>query len=316
MNYFVDYENVNSQGLKGIETLTDKDNVNVYYSAEANTMKMDTVKMLMSSSCKVDLREVETTKFKNFLDFNIVCDVMISLFKDNEDTATIISKDKDYMVCCNKAKAFDKTVKIFGAIGENNAPENVTPKFYIGEEDVKKVVEDIVEKKEPERKLPKAVVKNAKKFNSSTIIVTNSTPKKSKTVVKNAKKYSTDTFVDTPIYEEKSTPIAKPDVAFVIEERESFFDKTDDKVNVKTTAKYKKAKDKVLKCEKAKWTSKEKRLFNNVFLYCDNLPVDKKEFDACQSLSDVKFVCVNKLGATNGIAFFESLEEKYIELLA
>ena len=51
--YYVDYENVNSQGLKGVEHLTENDEVNILYSKKADNVKIDILTALMASKASI-----------------------------------------------------------------------------------------------------------------------------------------------------------------------------------------------------------------------------------------------------------------------
>ncbi len=99
--YYIDYENVSSQGLKGIELLTDEDEVILLYSKKADNVKIDTLTMMMESKAKIRFMPVHVGT-PNALDFQLV--TLLFLNYRNEDYCYIISKDSGYD-CCIKTAA-------------------------------------------------------------------------------------------------------------------------------------------------------------------------------------------------------------------
>ena len=99
--YYIDYENVSSQGLKGIEALTPNDEVNLLYSKKADHVKIDILTMLMASKAKINFLPVHVGT-KNALDFQLV--TLLFLNYKEEDFCYIISKDSGYD-CCIKTAA-------------------------------------------------------------------------------------------------------------------------------------------------------------------------------------------------------------------
>ncbi|MBQ9594061.1 MAG: hypothetical protein IJR36_09330 [Lachnospiraceae bacterium] len=91
--YFVDYENVGSAGVDGVDYLTDQDEIKIFYSNHADTLKYEQVKQLLSTKAKVDLLKIETGT-ANALDFQLVAMLYYTL-KDDEPRY-IISRDTGY----------------------------------------------------------------------------------------------------------------------------------------------------------------------------------------------------------------------------
>ena len=104
--YYIDYENVTSQGLKGIELLTESDEVNLLYSKKAETMKIDILTQLLASRAKINFIPVHVGT-PNALDFQLI--TLLFLHYSKENMHYIISKDSGYD-CCIKTAA------------DNNAP--------------------------------------------------------------------------------------------------------------------------------------------------------------------------------------------------
>ena len=92
--YFVDYENVGSAGIEGIDTLPEGNTVHIFYSVKADTMKMDQVIQLMRVSANVEFHDVTMRGQKNALDFQLIA--MLYFTKKEDDTCYIISKDQGY----------------------------------------------------------------------------------------------------------------------------------------------------------------------------------------------------------------------------
>ena len=105
--YYIDYENVSSQGLQGVELLTENDEVNLLYSKKADNVKIDMLTMLMASKAKIHFLPVHVGT-PNALDFQLVTLLFLN-YKEGVNHY-IISKDSGYD-CCIKTAA------------ENGAPD-------------------------------------------------------------------------------------------------------------------------------------------------------------------------------------------------
>ena len=125
--YFVDYENVGSAGIEGIDTLPAGNKVHIFYSVKADTMKMDQVIQLMRVAADVEFHDVTMRGQKNALDFQLIA--MLYFTKKDEDTCYIISKDQGYdaaIIFGRKigAEQVYRRVSINGEnIGETKAPQ-------------------------------------------------------------------------------------------------------------------------------------------------------------------------------------------------
>ena len=106
--YYIDYENVTSQGLKGIELLTESDEVNLLYSKKAETMKIDILTQLLASRAKINFIPVHVGT-PNALDFQLITLLFLHYSKNNMHY--IISKDSGYD-CCIKTAAENDAVNI------------------------------------------------------------------------------------------------------------------------------------------------------------------------------------------------------------
>lgn len=97
--YLVDFENVNTRGLKGIERLKAKDKVIVLYSHNAGTIRCDMMNELLRSQVSVEFLEV-TQLGQNGLDFQLsaLLGCLIGGFRGTCLNIYIISKDTGFDV--------------------------------------------------------------------------------------------------------------------------------------------------------------------------------------------------------------------------
>ena len=91
--FYVDYENVHHGGTVGIDELTNSEYVFLFYSQNANTMNMDTVKHFLGSRCGIEFVEADTGT-TNALDFQLVTFLFSGIAQD--DYHYIISKDHGF----------------------------------------------------------------------------------------------------------------------------------------------------------------------------------------------------------------------------
>lgn len=95
--YFIDFENVKSEGLTGIKSLHKQDKVLVLYSKNANKLEIELVKDIFTSSCQISFVEIEHLG-KNSLDFQLctLLGYIIGGFRGTKLNLFIVSKDKGY----------------------------------------------------------------------------------------------------------------------------------------------------------------------------------------------------------------------------
>ena len=91
--YYVDYENVGSNGLLGLEKLTKDDRLILFFSDHADTIKMDVVQSLMKTPCQVEFYKIERGT-QNALDFQLI--TMLYTVETGKEPCYIISKDNGY----------------------------------------------------------------------------------------------------------------------------------------------------------------------------------------------------------------------------
>lgn len=91
--YYVDYENVGSIGLLGLEKLTGNDRLILFFSDHADTIKMEIVQALMKTPCQVEFHKIERGT-QNALDFQLI--TMLYTLETGKEPCYIISKDNGY----------------------------------------------------------------------------------------------------------------------------------------------------------------------------------------------------------------------------
>lgn len=95
MIYLIDFENVHSDGLKGIEQLGKKDTCYIFYSEHAGVLTFNMHKRITES--KADIFYVEAqVGMKNALDFQLVSYLGYMIREALEENYCIISNDKAF----------------------------------------------------------------------------------------------------------------------------------------------------------------------------------------------------------------------------
>lgn len=93
VTYYVDYENVGSDGLAGIETLGKKDKIVLLFSDKSPTIRIDIMQIISERNVRISFRKV-VTGTPNALDFQLVADLTHHL--GPQRNSCIISKDTGY----------------------------------------------------------------------------------------------------------------------------------------------------------------------------------------------------------------------------
>ncbi|MCM1577643.1 MAG: PIN domain-containing protein [Ruminococcus sp.] len=93
--FLVDFENVHSTGLLGVDQLTEKDSVYIFYSVNSNSMSFEAYKMLNESKAKITVLSA-SCGIKNALDFQLSSFVGYIAGTSDDKDIYIISADKGY----------------------------------------------------------------------------------------------------------------------------------------------------------------------------------------------------------------------------
>lgn len=102
--FFVDYENVNRDGLNGITKLTETDCVRIYYSDAAETLTFGLHRRINASKAHFDYIKVQIP-IKNAVDCQILFDIRDFAKKQREAEYFIVSKDSDFNQAVEAFKA-------------------------------------------------------------------------------------------------------------------------------------------------------------------------------------------------------------------
>lgn len=97
--YYIDFENVKTAGLKGIDALPSGETVKIFAKGGSDQMKFNDIKTLMAAKATVTIEDV-VTGTKNALDFQLLADLTIDCMKragmSSAPLFVIISADRGY----------------------------------------------------------------------------------------------------------------------------------------------------------------------------------------------------------------------------
>lgn len=93
--YLIDFENVHSDGLKGIEKLERSDECYIFYSEHAGVLTFNMHKKITESRAKIYYVEAQVG-MKNALDFQLVSYLGYMLRENPEATYCLVSNDKAF----------------------------------------------------------------------------------------------------------------------------------------------------------------------------------------------------------------------------
>lgn len=116
--YLIDFENVHSDGLKGIEQLERKDECYIFYSEHAGVLTFNMHKKITESRAKIYYVEAQVG-MKNALDFQLVSYLGYMLREKPEETYCIISNDKAFELVSKFWQ--DKGVNVTSAVSLDKA---------------------------------------------------------------------------------------------------------------------------------------------------------------------------------------------------
>ena len=93
--YLIDFENVHSDGLKGIEQLSENDVCYVFYSEHAGVLTFNIHKKIIDSKAKIYYVEAQVG-MKNALDFQLVSYLGYMIRENQEASYCVISNDRAF----------------------------------------------------------------------------------------------------------------------------------------------------------------------------------------------------------------------------
>ncbi|MBO4391031.1 MAG: hypothetical protein J5825_09275 [Lachnospiraceae bacterium] len=93
--FLIDFENVRSEGLRGVENLTEEDQVWIFYSKNADSITFEVYDLIGKSKAKIHKYKIARGG-KNSLDFQLSSFVGYMLNEDWTESYYIVSKDNGY----------------------------------------------------------------------------------------------------------------------------------------------------------------------------------------------------------------------------
>ena len=93
--YLVDFENVKSKGLQGIDNLTETDTVIIFYSENSDTINFEMHQKVLTSKADIEYFKVNVGG-KNALDFQLSTLLGYLVAKDTYTNIFIISNDRGF----------------------------------------------------------------------------------------------------------------------------------------------------------------------------------------------------------------------------
>ena len=123
--YFVDYENVGSDGLNGIDTLDANNSVFIFYSRNADKITFDVHMQMNLSKAEIRYFKAETGQ-KNALDFQLssYMGYVIRANESSESEYYIVSKDNGFNALISFWNSFKINIKVIQSLSNRTpAPE-------------------------------------------------------------------------------------------------------------------------------------------------------------------------------------------------
>lgn len=124
--YLIDYENVKSEGIKGVAQLGEDDRVVIFYSHNADTITFEAMDMIFSSKAQISKYKI-LCGGKNALDFQLSTYLGYLIHEAKDSYFYIISKDNGFKHVVDFWKRtfqFDGYVYCFATIADGNARQN------------------------------------------------------------------------------------------------------------------------------------------------------------------------------------------------
>ena len=103
--YLIDLENVNSGGFEGANNLEESDELIVFYSEKADTLKIHIIRALLNTKAEIKFYKSKNG-IMNAMDFDIVS--VLGIVYNTEREFVIISKDKGFDVVVERYRSFGK----------------------------------------------------------------------------------------------------------------------------------------------------------------------------------------------------------------
>ncbi len=128
--YLIDFENVHDSGLNGIGSLTEQDEVSIFYSNKSEHMSFDTHVNIMKSEARIKYIKLRRSA-KNYLDFQLCTHLGYLIGSKTEGPYFIISKDTGYDSIIDYWRDHGITVTRQPSIGFNSMSNRATGQTII-----------------------------------------------------------------------------------------------------------------------------------------------------------------------------------------
>ena len=127
--YLIDLENVNSGGFEGANNLEESDELIVFYSEKADTLKIPIITALLKTKAAIKFYKSKNG-ILNAMDFDIVS--VLGIVYNTEREFVIVSKDKGFDVVVERYRSFGKAnVSRRGIIGAPRPKSDVTDDLLV-----------------------------------------------------------------------------------------------------------------------------------------------------------------------------------------
>lgn len=103
--YLIDLENVNSGGFEGANNLEESDELVVFYSEKADTLKIPIITALLKTAAEIKFYKCKNG-IMNAMDFDIVS--VLGIVYNTEREFVIVSRDKGFDVVVERYRSFNK----------------------------------------------------------------------------------------------------------------------------------------------------------------------------------------------------------------
>ncbi len=151
--YLIDYENVNEQGLKGVDTLENGDMVNIFYSVNIKSMPFERSLELARSKASIDSYLIKKTG-KNYLDFQLTTLLGYLICKYEKADFFIISKDTGFDSTVDFWKERNVSISRVASIAGQEKTSGKVKKTESKKPSTKKAIANAKEKQEPVKPEP------------------------------------------------------------------------------------------------------------------------------------------------------------------
>lgn len=122
--YLIDFENTKSAGMQGVNDLSAKDKIYVFYSRNADTISVELHQQLLACKAEINFSLV-TVGGKNSLDFQLVTFLGYLLGKEPNEKYIIVSGDEGFSYAVNFWKERKANVVLSGSIKKSGSSGSV-----------------------------------------------------------------------------------------------------------------------------------------------------------------------------------------------